>query len=109
MACLSWKPAGTKGFTIMANPIYLLEALPDTMLGSIEFEILSSDAELLVAHEGTPQFFYMNDRMGVFAARLSKLVPVTSTHPGLASLRDEPILRGRLEMIATHDVSTQPQ
>ncbi len=98
MACLSWLREGGKGFTVAANPIYLLTDPTATLPGRIEFEILERDAELLVAHVGTPHTFYIDDRTGAFFARLSPLMPVTSTHPGLALLRDEPVLRGCLEI-----------
>jgi hypothetical protein len=69
--------------------------------GSIEFEVLESDAELLLAHTDTLHVFYINDETGVFTARLSPFVSAISTHPGLALMRDRPILRGRLGIIET--------
>ena len=101
MACLSWKPEHTKGFVVAANPIYPVSELSALTSGSIEFEILESDADLLVAHVGTPHVFYISDETGTFDARLSPFVRVISTHPGLALMRDRPTLRGRLEIIDT--------
>jgi hypothetical protein len=98
MACLSWQREGAKSFTVAANQIYLLSDPPDPMRGIVEFEILENDAELLMAHVGTPHVFYLDDRTGVFSAKLSPLVPVTSTHPALALLRGKPTLRGYLEV-----------
>jgi hypothetical protein len=99
VACLSWKPDGTKGFTVAANPIFLLSDPTTPVVGSIEFEILARDAELLKEHVGIVQYFYIDERTGVFAAKLSPLVPVTSTHPGLEYMRNTPTLRGRLQVI----------
>jgi hypothetical protein len=99
MACLSWLRDGGKGFTVAANPVYPLSDLTAPVRGGIEFEILEIDAELLTAHVGTAHDFYIDDQTGIFSAKLSSLVPVTSTHSGLASLRGKPTLRGRLEII----------
>ncbi len=99
MACLSWRRDDATGFTAAANPIYLLSDPTAPMLGGIDFEVLESDAELLMAHVGMVQVFSIDDRAGAFTAKLSPLVPVTSTHPGLALLRGRPTLRGRLEIV----------
>ena len=99
MACLSWKLEHTKGFVVAANPIYLLSDLGVTTNGSIEFEILESDADLLIDYVSVPHTFYINDDTGVFTARLSPFVRTISTHSGLALVRNQPVLRGRLEII----------
>ena len=101
MACLSWKPEHTKGFVVAANPIYPVSDLSVGPRGSIEFEVLESDAELLKAHVGTPHAFYINDDTGAFNARLGPLVRVTSTVPALSLMRGNPTLRGSLEIIDT--------
>jgi len=101
VACLSWKPEHTKGFVAAANPIYPISELRVKPGGWIEFEIPQVDAELLMAHVGTEHDFYINDETGAFTARLSPFEQVTSSHPGLAHMRDRPTLRGRLEIIAT--------
>ena len=101
MACLSWKPEHTKGFVVAANPIYPVSELSAQPGSSIEFEIPEIDAELLMAHVGMEHDFYINDETGTFTARLSPFERVTSSHPGLAYMRDRPTLRGRLDVIAT--------
>ena len=57
VACLSWKPEHTRSFVVAANPIYLILGLNAHAGSSIEFEILESDAELLMAHAGTKHVF----------------------------------------------------
>ena len=101
VACLSWKPEHTRGFAVAANPIYPISELIVQAGGSIEFEILEDDAELLMAHVGTKHVFYVNDETGIFTAWLSPFERVISTHPNLAPMRNTSTLRGRLEIIDT--------
>lgn len=100
MACLSWRRDGGKGFTVLANPIYPLSNLSDAALDHIEFEILEADAGGLAEEAGVTYVFYIDDQIGVFSGKLSPLVPVVSTHPSLAVLRDRQTLRGSLDIIS---------
>ena len=81
-------------------PLSDLTAFKVNRIERIEFEILECEAELLVAHVGTTQVFYIDGRTGDFFAKVAPLVPNTSTHPGLAFSRGEPTLGGCLEIIA---------
>lgn len=109
MACLSWRsgdPNGPMTFTGAANPIFILTDLSAPPWERIEFEVLEDDAGALAARVGSVHFFSIDDRTGVFTAKIGALIPVSSTHPGLALLAERRVLSGYLEIIETSQAAS---
>ena len=46
-ASLSWAHSGSKGFTVLANPIYVMSPMSPQIGSALIFEVLADDAELL--------------------------------------------------------------
>jgi hypothetical protein len=85
---------------VVANPIFPLS----TDQTRITFEILEDDAAALRRLVGRAAFYVID---GVSAAvRLKSLAACTSTHPGLALMREKPTLRGVLEKFDEPTVRT---
>ena len=98
MTCLSVLHDGGP-VIVAANPIFPLD--PVTVRGGAEirFEVFEVDAGKLKSLVGAHRCFYIDQKTGVFWARLNSLERCVSTHPGLALLRDKPTLRGVLIVV----------
>lgn len=86
--------------TLLANPLFMLDPIVIVDGAEARFEVFDVDAGMLKSLVGKHQCFYM-DSVGIFWAQIKSLELCTSTHPGLALLRNRPTLRGTFVMRAS--------
>jgi hypothetical protein len=85
MACLSVRVDGV--YVICANPIFLVSDLGSTLA----FEVFEDDSASLKLRLEKPDEYFV-DSTGTFFGVLKSLEKRTSTHVGLALLRDKTTL-----------------
>jgi hypothetical protein len=98
MACLSIATLGRLPLVKAANPIFTLrEVINYAKGGSIVFEVLEADAEVLKSLINKPSQYAFNSQS--FSGTLTSLDSCESTHPGLGHIRHKPTLRGTLTVL----------
>jgi hypothetical protein len=85
-------------FVCCANPVFLIANPYSQEDDAMTFELFESDADYLREQLGKVQEYSLGQRP--FLGKLESLEPCESTHPGLAGMRDTPILRGILTIVS---------
>lgn len=96
MTALSYSREGSKGFTIFANPIFLLDGIGGER--DLVFEVRPADGKHLGHFRGTDQNFYLAEHPDrVFTGRVETVDEVAPSHPTLQRL-DERVIRVRIHI-----------
>lgn len=97
MSVLSVQGTASTPFLVVCNPLYPLTPPPEAPGEEYVFEVLEADADDLRRRIGHLDRYALDGGVP-FSGRITSLVPVVSTHVGLALWRHRPALRGVLTL-----------